>query len=62
MYVRTSEETPDVPWTDKDHLLHLMTAPASRTGFQDYLDYDGRPIVMDYVTPFVFTTKSATKL
>lgn len=36
-----SEETPDVRWIDKGHVLQLMTAPAIQTRFQAYCDYDG---------------------
>ncbi|WP_150273879.1 NUDIX hydrolase [Paenibacillus tepidiphilus] len=46
----TSDETTDSRWVDKDEVLNLITAPAIRTRYQAYLDYNGKTAYMEYVT------------
>lgn len=46
----TSEETSESGWVARDQVLDFITAPAIRTRYQAYLDFDGRPLYMDYVT------------
>ena len=42
---------------DKDQALDLITAPAIRTRYQAYLDFDGKTHYMDYVTKPNFEVK-----
>lgn len=55
--LRTSEETSDVRWADRDQILDLVTSPPVRTRFQAYFEYDGRTRYMEYVTKPIFEMK-----
>ncbi|GIN59102.1 DNA mismatch repair protein MutT [Lederbergia ruris] len=53
----TSEETTDNRWVAKEQVLDMIEAPAIRTRFQAYLDFDGSVQYMDYVTKPAFELK-----
>lgn len=53
----TSEETSDCRWAQKDQALDMIIAPAIRTRYQAYLDFDGKTHYMDYVTKPNFEVK-----
>ena len=53
----TSEETSEVRWVAKENVLDFVTAPAYRTRFQAYLDFDGNTNYMEYVTNPKFEIK-----
>lgn len=53
----TSEETSEVMWVAKEKVLDLITAPAIRTRYQAYLDFDGNTRYMDYETGGKFEVK-----
>lgn len=53
----TSDETSDSRWVRKEKVLDMVTAPALRTRFQSYLDYNGNINYMDYVTRPEFELK-----
>lgn len=46
----TSDETCEVGWFTPEEAQSMIGAPALRERFQAYLDYQGRPIYMAYVT------------
>lgn len=53
----TSEETSESKWVRKSEVLNLITAPAIRTRYQAYLDFDGKVNYMAYVTKPEFELK-----
>lgn len=53
----TSEETTEVLWIRKEQVLDMVTAPAIRTRYQAYLDFNGKANYMEYVTKPVFELK-----
>jgi len=53
----TSDETSDSRWVSKEKVLEMVTAPALRTRYQAYLDYDGDINYMDYITRPEFELK-----
>jgi len=55
-----SDETTDSRWVSRDKALDLITAPAIRTRFQVYLDFDGTTVYMEYVTKPEFEIKHPT--
>lgn len=46
----TSDETSDSCWVSKEEVLNMVLAPALRTRYQAYLDYNGSVHYMDYIT------------
>ncbi|MBE1553826.1 NUDIX hydrolase [Sporosarcina limicola] len=52
-----SEETTESGWIAKDKVLDMITAPAIRTRYQAYLDFDGHVCYMEYVTNPQFELK-----
>lgn len=52
-----SEETTDSRWIAKDEVLQLITAPAIRTRFQAYLDFNREAVYMEYITKPEFEIK-----
>jgi 8-oxo-dGTP pyrophosphatase MutT (NUDIX family) len=56
----TSEETSDCRWVEKDKVLEMVKAPSVRTRYQAYLDYNGRPAYLEYVTAPDFELKLNT--
>jgi 8-oxo-dGTP diphosphatase len=46
----TSDETSDSCWVIKEEVLNMVSAPALRTRYQAYLDYNGSVHYMDYIT------------
>lgn len=58
----TSDETSDSRWVPRDQVLELITAPAIRTRYQAYLDFEGKVHYMDYATKPHFDLKLATKV
>ncbi|GMA62949.1 NUDIX domain-containing protein [Alicyclobacillus fastidiosus] len=55
-----SDETTDSRWVARDQVLDLITAPAIRTRFRAYLDFDGTTTYMEYVTKPEFQIKNRT--
>ncbi|WP_424769420.1 NUDIX hydrolase [Paenibacillus sp. sgz302251] len=53
----TSEETSEVLWFEKDKVLGVVLAPAIRTRYQAFLDFDGSSCYMEYVTKPNFEIK-----
>ncbi|TCP21482.1 ADP-ribose pyrophosphatase YjhB (NUDIX family) [Scopulibacillus darangshiensis] len=53
----TSDETSDSCWVSKEEVLDLVSAPALRTRYQAYLDYNGSINYMDYITRPEFELK-----
>lgn len=53
----TSEETSESRWVAKDRVLEMITAPAIRTRYQAYLDFEGNIYYMDYETKPAFELK-----
>ncbi|MDN4606997.1 NUDIX hydrolase [Sporosarcina highlanderae] len=53
----TSDETSDSRWVNKEDVLDMVTAPALRTRYQAYLDYNGSVQYMDYITKPKFEIK-----
>lgn len=53
----TSDETSDSRWVSKKEVLNMVVAPALRTRYQAYLDYNGSVHYMDYVTRPQFELK-----
>lgn len=52
-----SEETSDSRWVAKEKVLDLVTAPAIRTRYKAYLEFNGEINYMDYVTHPTFEIK-----
>lgn len=48
--VRPSEENSQTAWIPKEEALALIEAPAIIERFRAYLEYNGRPMYMEYVT------------
>ena len=48
--VRASEENSETGWFTKDKALSMIKAPAIIERFKAYLEYNGRPTYMAYVT------------
>ena len=55
-----SDETTDSGWVSKEKVLDFIAAPAIRTRFQVYLDFDGATAYMEYVTKPEFEIKHRT--
>jgi len=53
----TSEETSECRWVEKDKVLDMITAPAIRTRYQAYLDFNEKMHYMEYVTSPGFELK-----
>ena len=53
----TSEETSESRWVAKDEVLDLVTAPAIRTRYQAYLEFNGNINYMEYITKPNFELK-----
>lgn len=53
----TSEETSDSGWFEKGEALERIAAPAIRTRYQAYLDFNGSIVYADYVTKPDFAMK-----
>ncbi|WP_248930815.1 NUDIX hydrolase [Paenibacillus hamazuiensis] len=60
--LRTSEETSDCRWVQKEEVLDMITAPAIRARFEAYLRYNGRPSYLEYVTHPDFELKLSTMI
>ncbi|MFJ8064599.1 NUDIX hydrolase [Psychrobacillus sp. NPDC096426] len=52
-----SEETSESRWIAKEKVLDLVTAPAIRTRYKAYLEFDGKINYMEYVTHPTFEIK-----
>jgi len=52
-----SDETTDSGWVSKEKVLDFITAPAIRTRFQVYSDFDAATTYMEYVTKPEFEIK-----
>ncbi|MEK4627765.1 MAG: NUDIX hydrolase [Carnobacterium inhibens] len=53
----TSEETTEVQWINKEKVLDLISAPAIRTRYKAYLDFEGKINYMEYITKPEFELK-----
>lgn len=58
----TSDETSEVGWFTPEEARDMIGAPALRERFQAYLDYDGRPTYLSYVTKPQFELHLKRKL
>lgn len=58
----TSDETSDVGWFTPEEARTMIAAPALKERFQAYLNYDGRPTYLSYVTKPQFTLHQKRKL
>ena len=47
---RPSEENSESAYIPKEKVLELIETPAIRERYKAYLEYEGRPIYMDYIT------------
>lgn len=54
---RPSEENPETRWFPKSEALSMITAPAIIERFKAYLDYNGRPVYLEYVTQPTYELK-----
>lgn len=54
---RPSEENSETAWFPREKVLAMMTAPVYRERFSAYLEYDGRPRYLSYVTQPTFERK-----
>lgn len=57
----TSVETTECRWVSKNEALEIITAPAIRTRYQAYLDYNGKTQYMEYITKPQFELKLSRK-
>lgn len=55
---RPSEENSQTAWFPLDEAQKRITAPAIAVRFQAYLDYEGRPAFLEYVTHPAFKLKT----
>ena len=55
---RPSEENSKTAWFPLDQARELITAPAIAVRFQAYLEYEGRPTFLEYVTHPAFKLKT----
>lgn len=55
--MRTSEETSEVLWFEKDKVLDVVITPAIRTRYQAFLDFGGSLCYVEYVTKPNFEIK-----
>lgn len=53
----TSEETSESLWVNKNEVLDMISAPALRTRYQAYLDFEGSIYYMEYITKQQFELK-----
>jgi 8-oxo-dGTP diphosphatase len=53
----TSEETSESRWIRKGEVLDMVSAPALRTRYQAYLDFEGSIYYMEYITKPQFELK-----
>lgn len=53
----TSEETSECRWVRKDEALEMISAPAIRTRYQAYLDFEGSIHYAEYITKPEFELK-----
>lgn len=54
---RPSEENSETGWFPREEVLSMMTTPVYRERFSAYLEYDGRPRYLSYVTQPTFERK-----
>ena len=58
----TSDETSDSRWVPKEEVLDMISAPALRTRYQAYLDFNGSVQYADYITRPQFALNFQRKL
>ncbi|WP_456279004.1 NUDIX hydrolase [Bacillus sp. AK128] len=58
----TSDETTEVKWIKKENVLDFISAPAIRTRYKAYLDFEGKINYMEYVTRPGFDLKLNRKV
>lgn len=58
----TSEETSECRWVRKDEALEMISAPAIRTRYQAYLDFEGSIHYAEYITKPEFELKVNRKI
>lgn len=59
---RPSEENSETQWVKKEEVLSRITSASIIERFQAYLEYDQRPVYMEYVTYPAFELKLKTNL
>lgn len=59
--IRTSEENSDTGWFPKNEILSMMETPAYIERYKAYLEYDGRPTYLEYITRPNFELKFKRK-
>lgn len=59
--IRTSEENSDTGWFPKNEILSMMETPAYIERYKAYLEYDGRPTYLEYITRPNFELKLKRK-
>lgn len=55
--IRTSEENSETGWFSKSDVLSMMETPAYIERYKAYLEYNGRPTYLEYVTRPSFELK-----
>jgi len=55
--LRPSDENRDSAFFSKEKVMDLITAPAVMERFKAYLEYNGRPLYLEYVTKPDFKLK-----
>ncbi len=55
--IRGSDENSESGWFSKDTALNMRTAPVIAERFRAYLEYNGRPTFLEYVTKPEFVLK-----
>ncbi len=60
--IRGSDENSESGWFPREKVLSMIQAPAIIERYKAYLEYQGRPAYMAYVTKPVFELKYKTKV
>ncbi len=59
---RSSEENSESGWFRKEKVLSMIESPGIMERYKAYLEYQGRPVYMEYVTKPVFELKLKTNI
>lgn len=60
--ITTSDENSETAWVPRDKVLSLIQTPAIIERFKAYLEYNGRPTYMSYVTKPTFDLQLKIKI
>ena len=60
--ITTSDENSETAWVPRDRVLSLIQTPAIIERFKAYLEYNGRPTYMSYVTKPTFDLQIKIKI